>query len=313
MDKKLKIYIAGQEGMVGSCLYKFFKKKGYKLIDCSRNKLDLINQKKVQEWFSINKPEIVINAAGKVGGIKDNSDYKVEYIYKNTLINFNLIKSSIDHNIKKFINLGSACIYPKITKQPIKEEYLLSSYLEKTNEAYALSKISSLKMCSYLNDKYKIKRFITLQPANLYGGRNDNFDLQSSHVIPALINKFCDAKLYGKKKVEIWGSGKIKREFLHVEDLCSAIYVILKNKIQYDYINVGSNEEITIKNLSILIKRILKYNGAIVFNKSYPDGVPRRLLDSSKIKRLNWKPKIKLEIGLRNSIQKFFKTIINKD
>jgi GDP-L-fucose synthase len=238
----------------------------------------------------------VINAAGKVGGILDNSKYPIDYLNKNILIGLNIINISYKYKIKTVINLGSACIYPKITKLPIKEDYLLSSYLEKTNEAYALAKIVTLKLCEYYK-KIKKKNFISLQPANLYGD-NDNYDLKSSHVIPALIRKFCDAKLNKKPTVRIWGSGKNKREFMHVNDLANAIFFLLKKNIKEYYLNIGTNEEISIKELANKIKIISKFKGKIIFDKNKPDGQKRRVLDSTKIKKIGWKNKISLDKGL---------------
>jgi GDP-L-fucose synthase len=293
-----KIFIAGQEGMVGKAVYKLLKRKKYIIAECKRKDLDLCNQSKVGEWFKKNKPDIVINAAGKVGGILDNSIYKHQYIYTNTMIGLNLLKNSLDHNVKKFINLGSACIYPKINKQPIKESSLLSSKLEESNEGYAIAKISVLKYCEYIKNYFK-KDFISLQPANLYGD-GDNFDLKSSHVIPALVRKFHEAKFSKKKSVEIWGSGLAKREFLHVDDLADAVLFCIKNKISQNYINVGGNDYLNIKNLSKIIRSITKYEGKIFYNKKYPDGVKERKLDTSIINKLGWKPKIKLTEGLKD-------------
>jgi len=224
-----KIFIAGQEGMVGKAIYKLLKKKKFFIIECNRKNLDLCNQDQVKKWFKKNKPEIVINAAGKVGGILDNSIYKHEYIYKNTTIGFNLLKSSLDNNIKKFINLGSACIYPKKNKQPIKESFLLSSKLEDSNEGYAIAKIAVLKYCEYIKNYFK-KDFISLQPANLYGD-GDNFNLRSSHVIPALVKKFHEAKTNKKKKVGVGGSGAAKKKFFHGDNLAKADLFCKKKKI----------------------------------------------------------------------------------
>ena len=283
--------------MVGACVFKLLKKKKYKTISCKRKDLDLVSQKSVDTWFKKNKPEIVINAAGKVGGILDNSKYQSDYLYINTMIGLNLINASLKHNVKKFINLGSACIYPKNVKQPITEDLLLSSYLEKTNEGYALAKISTLKYCQYVKKKYS-KYYITLQPANLYG-EGDNFDLNSSHVLPALVKKFYLAKKKKLKTVEIWGSGTVKREFLNVSDLAEAIFFVLKKKIKHDFVNIGGGDHMSIKNLALLIKKIVGYKGKIKFNRSYPDGVKRRKIDSSKIKKIGWKPKIKLIDGIK--------------
>lgn len=293
-----KIFIAGQEGMVGQAIYKLFKEKKYNIINCKRSELDLTNQNAVEKWFKKNKPTIVINAAGRVGGILDNSLYPHEYLYINTMIGLNLLKNSFDYNVKQFINLGSACIYPKKTKLPIKEQYLLSSKLEESNEGYALAKIVVLKYSEYLQKKLR-KNFFSLQPANLYG-EGDNFDLKSSHVIPALIRKFHIANINKSKSVEVWGSGLIKREFLNVKDLADAVLFLSKKKIQFGHINIGSSDHLSIKNLSLLIKKITKFKGKIIFNKKYPDGVKERKLDTNLISRLGWKSKIKLENGLQD-------------
>ena len=294
---KPKILIAGQEGMVGSSIYRFLKKKKFYIFKCKRKDLDFTNQYSVDRWFKKHKPEIVINAAGKVGGILDNKNFQSDYIYINSMIGLNIINSSLRYKVKKLINLGSACIYPKETLQPISESALLTSKLEETNEGYALAKIISLKYCQHLRKKDG-KNFISLMPANLYG-EGDNFNLKSGHVLPALVKKFVIAKKKNLSSVEVWGSGNVKREFLNVEDLSSAIYFILKKKINYDLINVGGGEHYSIKQIAFLIKDITNYKGKIIFNKKYPDGVKRRQLNSSKIKKLGWKPKIKLKIGLK--------------
>jgi len=301
-----KVYIAGQQGMVGSAIMKILKKKNFNIIQCKRKDLDLTNQNHVEKWFKKNKPDIVINAAGKVGGILDNSKYIDEYIYINTMIGFNLLNCANKYGVKKFINLGSACIYPREAKQPIKENYLLSSQLEKTNEGYALAKIATLKYCEYLNKKYN-KNFISLQPANLYG-EGDNFDLKSSHVIPALVRKFHFAKVNSKKTVEVWGSGNVNREFLNVDDLASSVVFLLNKKTNYSYINVGSKDYLSIKNLSKIIKKITKYKGKIVFNKKYPDGVKKRKLDTSILDNMGWSSKVKIQNGL----QKYYNYFIEK-
>ena len=295
---KLKqIFIAGQEGMVGSALLNLLKKNNLKIINCKRKDLDLTNQDKVEKWFRKNRPDIVINAAGKVGGILDNSLNPADYIYENTIISFNIINSSLRNGVKKFINLGSVSSYPRKSRIPIKEDYLLSSSLEPTNEAYAIAKIASIKYCHYIKETYK-KEFISLQPANLYG-IGDKFDLNKSHVIPALLKKFHIAKIKNKKKVEIWGSGKSEREFLNVEDLTRAILFCMKNKINHSILNVGSSDCISIRRLASLIKKITNFKGRMFFNKKYPDGVLRRKLDTALINKLGWKPEIKLEQGLK--------------
>ena len=306
-----KIFIAGQEGLVGSSIYKFLKKKKKKLIKCSRNELDLTNQNLVRKWFKKNRPDVVINAAGRVGGILDNKNYQHDYIYINSIIGLNLIHTSVEHGVKKFVNLGSACIYPKNTRQPIKESYLLSSYLEPTNEGYALAKILSLKYLQYLKQKYGYN-FITIMPANLYG-EGDNFNLKSSHVLPALVKKFTNAKIENKSSVEIWGSGNVKREFLNVEDLSSAIYFILKKDIKHDYLNVGSGEHYSISKIAEIIKRITGFKGKIVYNRHLPDGVRERKLNSQKIRKLGWKPQIKFLNGIKKYQEYYLKDIYPKE
>ena len=296
--KLKKIFIAGQEGMVGSALFNLLKKNNLKIINCKRKDLDLTNQDKVEKWFRKNRPDIVINAAGKVGGILDNSLNPADYIYKNTIIGFNIINSSLRNGVKKFINLGSVSSYPKKSRIPIKEDYLLSSSLEPTNEAYAIAKIASIKYCHYIKETYK-KQFISLQPANLYG-IGDKFDLNKSHVIPSLLKKFHIAKIKKKKLVEIWGSGKSEREFLNVEDLTRAILFCIKKKINHSVLNIGSSDCISIYRLASLIKKITNFKGRMFFNKKYPDGVFRRKLDTTLINELGWRPEIKLEQGLKD-------------
>lgn len=307
-----KIWIAGHNGMVGSSLVRFFsKKKKFKILKVDKKKLNLLDQKKVFTWIKKNKPNIVINAAAKVGGIKHNNDFPAEFIYENITISSNIIHGSYLANVDKLINLGSACIYPKFTKQPIKEDYLLSGKLEKTNEAYAIAKISSLKMCEYYSKQFKCN-FFSLQPTNLYG-YNDNFNLNSSHVLPALINKFHYAKIHNKKSVEIWGTGKAKREFLFVDDLADAIFFIINNYKEKKFLNVGSGEEISIKNLALLIKKIVGFNGKIIFNKNMPDGTPRRIVSNYKLNKLGWKSKINLNSGIEKTYKYFKKNVINID
>ena len=307
LKKTDKILIAGQEGMVGSAIYNLLKKKNYTIIECKRRYLDFTNYQKVSLFFKKKKPSIVINAAGKVGGILDNSTYPIEYLNKNISIGLNIINLSYKYRVKKLINLGSACIYPKITKLPIKEEYLLSSYLEKTNEAYALAKIITLKLCEYYKMKKK-KNFISIQPCNLYG-ENDNYDLKSSHVIPALIRKFYEAKISKRPKIIIWGSGKNKREFMHVNDLADAIFFLLKKNTTEYFLNIGTNQEVSIKNLANKIKIIYGFKGKVLFDKSKPDGQMRRVLDSTKIKKMGWKSKISLNEGLHQVCNNFKKNV----
>ena len=313
MNKKLKVFIAGHNGMVGRSLTNYLKKKEFgKIITASRKRLNLENYDKVNRFIKQKRPDIIINCAGRVGGILANSTFPTEFLNENIDIQSNLIKSSFKNKIDHFINLGSSCIYPKNSKQPIKEKYLLSSSLEKTNEAYALAKIVGLKMCEYYNQQYK-KSYFTLMPCNLYGP-NDNFDLKNSHFIPALIKKIIHSKIKNKRSIEIWGTGKPKREVMHVDDLSSAIYFIIKkklnnNKLLLNYlkksslINVGSRNEYTIKQYAILIAKLVENKYKLVFNKSYPDGTKRKILDNSFMKKLGWKPKISLYKGLSDTIK----------
>ena len=297
--------------MVGSSIYNLLKKKKFNIIECKRKDLDFTNQKSVINWFKNNKPDIVINAAGKVGGIMDNKNNQPEYLYLNSMIGLNIINSSLKYNVKKLINLGSACIYPKITAQPIKEKYLLSSKLEETNEGYAIAKILTLKYVQFLKNKYK-KNFISLMPANLYGV-GDNFDLNSSHVLPALVKKISLAKINNYPSVEVWGTGNVKREFLNVEDLSSAIYFAIKNKCDHNFINVGGGEQYSIKKIAKLISKIVNFKGKLIFNHNYPDGVKQRRLDSSKVRKMGWRPKIKLKDGLKSYCKYYLNSILPKE
>ncbi len=310
--EKLKIYIAGHNGMVGKAVVKDLKKVGVKkLITASRKNLDLLDLEKLKKFIKINKPDVIINCAGRVGGILANSKFPVQFINENILIQLNLINCAYENNIKHFINLGSSCIYPKNSKQPIKEKYLLSSPLEKTNEAYALAKIIGLKTCEFYNQQYKTNYF-TLMPCNLYGP-HDNFDTKNSHFIPALIKKFIESKRKKTKQVEIWGSGQPKREVMHVDDLANAISYLLKLKVNNDkrlmkilktdsLINIGSGQEFRIKQFAEIINKILFAKKKLKFNKKFPDGTKRKVLDISIIRKLGWRSKIKLSEGLRSTI-----------
>ena len=309
IKKSSKIYIAGHNGLVGSEVLSLLIESGYKKILCkSRKELDLTNQKTVDNFFKKNKPEFLIICAAKVGGILENKNYPMEFLLDNLSIQKNLLLAAMKHNIKRTIFLGSSCIYPKFSKIPIKENYLMTGKLEKTNESYALAKIVGMKLCEIMFHKYK-KDIICLMPTNLYGD-NDNFDIASSHVIPGLISKFLLAKK-NKSDVKIWGSGKPIREFLHVKDLVEAILILLKaNKLkikkvsnnELPIINIGSGESISIKNLALLIKKISQFKGRVIFDKKYPDGTMNKNLDSSKIKKFQWHAKITLEKGLEKII-----------
>ena len=315
--KTLKIFLAGHNGMVGSSIYSFFKKKNFKnIITISRKKLNLNNQIQVEKFIKKKKPDIIINCAGKVGGILANSHYPVEFLDENILIQMNLIKSAYKYKIKHLINLGSSCIYPKNSKQPIKEKYLLSGQLEKTNEAYALAKIVGLKACEYYNKQYGTS-YLTVMPCNLYGP-NDNFDLKNSHFIPALIKKFVQSNKNKKKEVEIWGSGNPKREVMYVDDIASAIFFIIKKKVFKDkfltnylkkesVINVGSDNEYSIKKIAQIISKTVNNKSELKFNRKYPDGTPRKILDNRVIKKLGWKPKISLSEGLNKTLDWYYK------
>ena len=318
--KNLKIFIAGHNGMVGKSLVNFFRKKKIgKLILASRKELNLENFIKVEKFVKIQKPNVIINCAGKVGGILANSSYPTEFLNENILIQTNLIKSAFNNKLEHFINLGSSCIYPKNAAQPIKEDYLLTKSLEKTNEAYALAKIVGLKLCEYYNKQFN-KSYLTLMPCNLYGP-NDNFDLKNSHFVPALIKKIVNSKIQKSTKIEIWGTGKPKREVMHVDDLASAIYFILKAKVSKNkklinflkntsLINVGSGNEFTIKQFAKKICKIENNKSKLFFNKNYPDGTMRKVLDNKIMKNLGWSPKISLEHGLSNTIKWYKKNYL---
>ena len=300
LSKDLKIFIAGHNGMVGSATWNLLKSEGYNnLIGVSSKDLDLRNQNLVEEYISDHNPNIIIDAAAKVGGILANNNHPYEFLMDNLLIQNNLIYSSHKNNIDKFIFLGSSCIYPKFAKQPLKEEYLLTDSLEKTNQWYALAKISGVKLIEALNQQYN-RKYVSLMPTNLYGP-NDNFDLETSHVLPAMINKFHIAKINNHKCVKLWGSGSPFREFLHVDDLALAILFILKNEIVSDIYNIGSNEEIKIDGLAKLISKIVGFDGDIIWDKTKPDGTPRKILDSSKINSLGWYSKISLTNGIKST------------
>ena len=310
--KKIKIFITGHKGMVGSSLFNFFKKKNFgKLLYATRSALNLENSVKVDNFIKKHKPDVIVNCAGKVGGILANSIYPTEFLNENILIQTNLIKSAYKNNISHFINLGSSCIYPKYSKQPIKEKYLLSGSLEKTNEAYAIAKIVGLKLCEYYNKQFNTS-FLTLMPCNLYGP-NDNFDLKNSHFIPALISKIVKAKKLNNKFVEIWGTGKPKREIMYVDDLSSAIFFIINKKISNNkrllnyikknsLINIGSGNEYSIKEFASKIIKIVNIKSKLKFNKKFPDGTMRKILDSNFINKMGWKSNTTLNQGLRYTI-----------
>jgi len=309
-----KIYIAGHNGMVGSAILRILQNHGHNnFVLRSIDELDLINQKDTENFFLEEKPNIVIIAAAKVGGILANNTYRAEFIYNNLMIEANIINAAYKNGVEKLIFLGSSCIYPKFAPQPIKEEYLLTDTLEFTNEPYAIAKIAGIKLCESYYRQYG-SNFYSVMPTNLYG-QHDNFDLQTSHVLPALIRKFHEAKLNntdGSKTVEIWGSGKPKREFLYVDDLADAIYFLLNNidaKDLYEnkitHLNICTGEDLTISELAEKIKNVVGFKGEIVYDSSKPDGTPRKLLDVSRINNLGWKHKNSLEEGLKKTYEWF--------
>tara|TARA_X000000950_G_scaffold225907_1_gene272593 strand:+ start:7141 stop:8091 length:951 start_codon:yes stop_codon:yes gene_type:complete len=310
MIKDKKIYVSGHNGLVGSACIRVLKKKGYKnLIFKTSDELDLMNQKNVYDFLKKEQPYAIINAAAKVGGIMANKTYPYQFLLNNMLIQNNLIKSAFDLKIEKFIFLGSSCIYPKYSKQPIKEEYLLSDSLEPTNEFYAIAKISGIKLIESLRKQYG-SNYVSLMPTNLYGPK-DNFDLNSSHVLPAMIRKFHDAKLKNSENVTLWGSGNPMREFLYVDDLAEAIIFSLENKMPEYLYNVGTGVDVKIVDLANKIKEVIGFKGKIVWNTEMPDGTPRKLMDSSKINDLGWKHGTDLNDGIIKTY-KWFKENINE-
>lgn len=306
MEKNSRIYVAGHNGLVGSALVRSLHRMGYKnIIGKTHKELDLTNQAAVEKFFAEENIEYVFLAAAKVGGIGANNDYPADFIMDNLLIECNVIKSAFNHKVKKLLFLGSSCIYPKLCPQPIKEEYLLTGPLEPTNEAYALAKISGLKMCQYFNKQYGAN-FISAMPTNLYGP-NDKFDSNHSHVVPAIITKMKTAKKLNKPTVELWGTGTPLREFLFVDDMADACLFLMENYESNEHLNIGTGKDISIQDLAELIKRIIGYQGDIMFDKSKPDGTPKKLLDISKIERLGWKAKISLEEGLKLTYDYYMK------
>lgn len=306
MEKESKIYVAGDNGMVGSAIVRELKKQGYNnIITRSHKELDLCKQKNVEDFFENEKPEYVFLAAAKVGGIVANQEALADFMYENIMIEMNVIHSAWKNKCKKLEFLGSSCIYPRMAKQPIKESYLLTSELEKTNEAYALAKISGLKYCKYLNEQYGTN-YISIMPTNLYGP-NDNYHPTHSHVIPALIRRFHDAKENNLPSVTCWGDGTPLREFLYVDDLANLCIFLMNNYNENETVNAGTGKEITIKELTELVAKIVGYNGEILWDTSKPNGTPRKLLDISKTKKLGWKYKIELKDGIKYAYEDFLK------
>ena len=304
MDLNSKIWVAGHRGMVGSAIVRRLESLGYKnIITRSSTELDLRRQLDVEKFFELEKPEYVFLGAAKVGGIMSNNTYRADFIYDNLMIESNVIHNSHLYGVKKLLFLGSSCIYPKLAEQPLKEESLLSGYLESTNEPYSIAKIAGLKLCENYYNQYG-DCFISCMPTNLYGP-NDNYDLYNSHVLPALIRKFHEAKVNGLEVVEVWGTGSPYREFLHVDDLADACVFLMNNYNDNQFINIGSGIELTIKDLVELISDIIGYTGEIYWNVDKPDGTPRKLLDVSKLGDLGWKAKIGLREGIMNVYREY--------
>lgn len=306
MDKKNKIYIAGHRGLVGSAIYRYLIGNGYfNLLVRTSKELDLRNQNAVTQFFQTEKPDYVFLAAAKVGGIHANNTYRADFLYDNIMIATNIIHASHQHKVKKLLFLGSSCIYPKLAPQPLKEEYLLTGPLEQTNEPYAIAKITGIKLCETYREQYGCN-FISVMPTNLYG-IGDNYDLENSHVLPALIRKFHEAKIKDAKTVPIWGTGKPKREFLYADDLADACVFLMKNYNDKNLINIGVGEDITIIDLAKLIKDTVGFKGELIFDDTKPDGTPRKLMDVSKIHGLGWKAKTSLTDGIHLAYQDFLK------
>lgn len=297
MNKDSKIYVAGHRGMVGSAIVRNLEAKGYtNIIGRTSKELNLMRQDEVERFFEVEKPDYVFLAAAKVGGIHANNTYPAEFIYNNLMIESNIIHSAYKYGVKKLLFLGSSCIYPKMAPQPIKEEYLLTGSLEPTNEAYAIAKIAGIELCKFYRRQYGCD-FISAMPTNLYG-INDNFDLETSHVMPALIRKFHEAKINGTKEVVMWGTGKPKREFLYVDDLADACVHLMNNYSDETHVNVGTGEDVEIRELAQIIKEVVGYEGEIANDLSKPDGTPRKLLDVSLLESTGWKYSTKLKDGI---------------
>ena len=304
MEKDSKIYVAGHRGLVGSAIVRGLKAKGYtNIIGRTHKELDLMDNVAVEEFFKNEKPEYVFLAAAKVGGIYANSTYPADFIFQNLQIQQNVIGNAFKYNVKKLMFLGSSCIYPKMCPQPIKEEYLLSGYLEETNEGYALAKISGLKMCQFFNKQYGTN-YISVMPTNLYGPY-DNFSGINSHVMPALIRRFHEAKVNNAPEVVVWGSGTPLREFLYSEDMADACIYLMETYEGNDFFNIGTGKEITIKGLAELIKEVVGYEGKIVWDSTKPDGTPRKLLDVSRLEKAGWKYKMELKDGVKEAYKWF--------
>ncbi|MCO6498109.1 MAG: GDP-L-fucose synthase [Chitinophagaceae bacterium] len=305
MEKQDKIYVAGHRGMVGSAITRKLQKEGYEnLVLRTSKELDLRNQKAVEDFFKAEKPDYVFLAAAKVGGILANNTYPAEFLYDNLLIQSNVIHQSYLNGVKKLLFLGSSCIYPKMAPQPLKEEYLLTGLLEPTNEPYAIAKITGIKMCESYRRQYGCN-YISAMPTNLYGP-GDNYDLKNSHVLPALLRKFHEAKMNNEPAVIVWGTGSPLREFLHADDLADALYFLMQHYDGAEFVNVGTGKDISIGDLARLVQKITGYEGQLEFDISKPDGTPRKLMDVSKLTSLGWEPSIGFEEGIRNVYKEKF-------
>jgi GDP-L-fucose synthase len=310
MDTQSKIYVAGARGLAGSAIVRALKAQGYKnLVLPTSQELDLRNQAAVDQFFATETPEYVFVAAARVGGIHANNTYRAEFLYENLMIEANIIHSAYRHGATKLLFLGSSCIYPKLCPQPMKEEHLLTGFLEQTNEPYAIAKIAGLKLCENYCRQYGVN-FISAMPTNLYG-INDNFDLANSHVLPALMRKFHEAKVNGDRTVTVWGTGTPLREFLYVEDLADALVFLMNNYNEVDFVNVGTGQEISIKELALTLKAVVGYEGELVFDTTKPDGTPRKLMDNSRIAAAGWQPKTDLKTGLEQTYGWFLQSYDN--
>lgn len=305
MDKNGKIYIAGHRGMVGSAILRNLQTKGFtNFVLRTSSELDLRNQQKVTEFFALEKPDYVFLAAAKVGGILANNTYRADFIYENLMIQNNIIHHSYLNGVKKLLFLGSSCIYPKLAPQPLKEDYLLTGLLEPTNEPYALAKIAGIKMCDAYRAQYGCN-FISVMPTNLYG-QNDNYDLKNSHVLPAMIRKFHEAKINKEPTVTLWGTGSPMREFLHADDMADACVYLMENYSEEGLVNIGTGKDMTIRELAEMVKGISGFNGEIIWDSTKPDGTPRKLLDVSKLHALGWTAKIPLKEGIEKVYKEKF-------